>query len=442
MKRFFSLLLALLLALSLPACTVEEAPESESTTPDSESTSAPEAESTSDESTGLPNYLIPIDVSWHFGCIGSPANSAGYAYQIHENAEDYSYTDVIELGRKGTRVSFIAPRGISAKSSEYLVLSSWEKDGDEWVIDFGRPNIAGASELIVENTKEGVKYTYISARDNECIRFCYRSGQKSADEPFTFPVIYKESTQEPGTAEDILKVVEWADNDKSRAYYDVLEGVTMSVIGDSYFHGSTLGKDYVWPALLSAKYHMNFNNYGIGGSTISNYVTEHNPMVDRFTAIKKNNPDIILVEGGRNDFGRSVPMGELGSMDTKTMMGATRYLLTKLKERFPNAVIIGITCWHTGTRQNEVGLVCDAYGEAMMAVCADMGIPCINAMDVKTMGVDMTSASFRSQYCLEPNDVSHLNFAGMKLVMPPFEKQIAEIYAAALAEKNGQNNQS
>jgi len=138
--------------------------------------------------------------------------------------------------------------------------------------------------------------------------------------------------------------------------------------------------------------------------------------------------DIIIVEGGRNDYNFNVPLGTLEDTTTKTMMGATRYLLTKLRERYPNAVIIGLTCWETGGNKNKDGHYCREYGQAMLDICADLGIPCINALDQGKMGVYMTDPNFRAKYCRDANDVSHLNDDGMKLVLPVFERYIAEIY--------------
>ena len=74
--------------------------------------------------------------------------------------------------------------------------------------------------------------------------------------------------------------------------------------------------------------------------------------------------------------------------------------------------------------------VCDNFKARLDRVCADMGVPCINAMDQTATGVKMTDASFRSKYCMNPNDISHLNADGMKLVFPVFEKAIADFYAA------------
>lgn len=222
--------------------------------------------------------------------------------------------------------------------------------------------------------------------------------------------------------------------------YDVLEGITMSVIGDSYFAGKGLeDTSKVWPALLATKYNMEFNNYGMNGSTISNYAGgDYNPMVDRWEEIADNDPDIIIVEGGRNDYNQDVPMGEVGSADKATMMGAATYLIKSLQEKFPDALIIGVTCWEVGGIPNDQGYTCSEYGRAFIEVCVNLGVPYIDAMDSETMGVYMTDASFRRQYCISYDDISHLNVEGMKLVLPAFEKQIAENYQQFVNQKESE----
>lgn len=229
--------------------------------------------------------------------------------------------------------------------------------------------------------------------------------------------------------EETLTLEEWIEKDKERAYYDVLEGKTIDLIGDSYFAGHILDPSQVWPSLLAEKYGMTCVNYGINGSSLSNYTTENSPMVDRYESMPDNDPDIVLVDGGRNDYNLNVPIGEDGSTDTKTMKGALRTLLTGLQEKYPGAKIICITVWEVGNKANGLDLVCSDYGRAMIEVCEDMGVACINAMDSEDIGVDMTDIRFRRQYCLTHSDISHLNLEGMKLVLPVFEAHIAEIYS-------------
>ncbi len=363
-----------------------------------------------------------LSVGWNVGYIGSATNGHGYANATNTTEKNYAFTDVIEIAKKGTKLTFTDMGGGSTSNNAYVV-SFWKKDGANWVLDTSAANIAGGGQQVIA----GNVYTYISSADNECIRFCFRSNGTN-----NRPTVYSSQTNEPGTLQSVVDAAaahaKWLEDDKARAFYDVLKGKTLSVIGDSYFAGNGLDPELVWPALLAEKYDMVFNNYGKNGSTMSNFVTNKNPMVARYGQIARNNPDIIIIEGGRNDYNKDVPMGENGSTDTKTMKGAARFLITKIKERYPTATVICLTVWEVGGGKNGAGYYCSDYGRALLEVCADMGVPCINAMDQTATGVKMTDPAFRAKYCMKPTDISHLNADGMKLVFPYFEKTIAELY--------------
>lgn len=369
-----------------------------------------------------------LDTKWNIGYVGSSTNPYGYANGIHPTEVNYAYSDVIEIAKKGTKVTFTDIFAGSTSANAY-VLSFWKKEGSEWVIDLSKHNIPGGGQYVISSGAAGVVYTYISSEDNECVRFCFRSNGAS-----NRPTIYSAETNEPGTLQGIVDsattLEKWIEEDKNRAFYEILKGKTFTVIGDSYLAGNGLDKSLVWPALLAKKYDMVFNNYGMNGSTISNYVLTNNPMVVRYKTMADNNPDIVIIEGGRNDYNKHVPIGENGSTDTKTMKGAARFLITKIQEKYPNALIICLTVWEVGGGQNNAGNYCSDYGKALLEVCADMGVPCINAMDQEATGVKMTDSAFRAKYCMKPTDISHLNEDGMKLVFPVFEKAIADYYAA------------
>lgn len=220
-------------------------------------------------------------------------------------------------------------------------------------------------------------------------------------------------------------------------FYDVLKGVKFYALGDSYFAGSGIDKSEVWFALMAKKYKLSFENYGIGGSTISNFTTDRNPMVDRITSMALGKPDIILFEGGRNDFSQVTPLGGADSRDSKTFQGAVRLCLERLHKRYPNALIICCTNWNFGGTHG----IADCYGYAKafkeVADQYDYSV-CINATNLNRIPVDVRDENFRHNYCIGDNDISHLNPEGMKYVEPYFEEWIAFYYAAF---KNGTLNE-
>ena len=203
-------------------------------------------------------------------------------------------------------------------------------------------------------------------------------------------------------------------------------------MGDSYFGGSSLGKEGTWVNMLGEKYGMNYINYGIGGSTMSDYVTTNNPMVQRFKSMKKGDADIILLEGGRNDRTKEVPIGDFESRDSKTFMGSINIMLDSMLKTYPNALIILVTPWYHTGKVAATGLSNVDYANAMRSLAEyrnDPRIVCLYAADPNTIGVNMNDASFRAKYCIAENDVSHLNLDGMKYVLTYMEQFIASEYA-------------
>ena len=215
-------------------------------------------------------------------------------------------------------------------------------------------------------------------------------------------------------------------------FNNLLMGITMYAMGDSYFGGSSLGKEGTWVNLLGGKYGMDFINYGIGGSTMSDYVTDKNPMVIRYKNMAKGDADVILLEGGRNDRSKEVPLGDFESRDSKTFMGSINIMLDGMLKTYPNALIILVTPWyHTGTVA-ATGLSNVDYANAMRDLAEyrnDKRIVCLYAADPNTIGVNMNDASFRKKYCVAENDVSHLNAEGMMYVLPFMEQFIAAEFA-------------
>ena len=227
---------------------------------------------------------------------------------------------------------------------------------------------------------------------------------------------------------------EWLEKSKESYYASILEGLTINALGDSYFAGDGIEKDQVWLSLLAEKYGINMNNYGKGGSTVSNYETTRNPMCDRYVSMANNNPDIVLFEGGRNDFNREgLSVGEVDSYDTKTFAGGLNVTIEGLKAKYPNAMIVCISNWNFP--DTKYGHDYTDFAYMMKAVAERQGVYFIEACDPKISGIDMSDKLFRLKYCIKESDVSHLNYAGMKIAMSYFEKVLAEYYQDFLSKK-------
>ena len=210
-------------------------------------------------------------------------------------------------------------------------------------------------------------------------------------------------------------------------YSDIFGGKTAYFIGDSLFAAHGIGKENSWIALLCDKHGMTHANHGIGGCTLSACEDGPNPIINRYEEMPAEKPDFIVIEGGRNDYNKGAAFGSVAEKDRTTYLGALSMLVDGLRERYPDTPIIAVSFWRTGSVNKNTGISSNAYVEAMLAACEELGIPAVNAYDDPECPVDMTSPEFRAEYSFGPGDVCHLNAEGMKLVMPFFEKKLAEI---------------
>jgi len=220
------------------------------------------------------------------------------------------------------------------------------------------------------------------------------------------------------------------DMDTNNVYYDVLHGKRACFIGDSLFGGHSLGRDGTWIAMLAEKYGMEHVNLGTNGCTLSACEGGANPIIKRYTDIPDTPCDLIVIEGGRNDYNKCAEIGEVGG-DIATYKGALSALIEGLREKHPEAILVAVTFWKVGNRANAKGMSCNEYTRAMMDVCSEMGVECIDTTNAEESLIDMTVSELRAQFCLVPGDVCHLNRMGMKRVLPFFERKLAEILAKA-----------
>lgn len=243
---------------------------------------------------------------------------------------------------------------------------------------------------------------------------------------FKFAKSYKAEATAEATAAKLI--AEYDD------YYDVLEGIKMYAIGDSYFGGSGLGQHQTWVNLMGNKYGMVYHNYGIGGNTLAQAEgigANSPPMCKRYTEMPLDG-DIYLLEGGRNDRHYSVPFGTNDDMSQTTLKGAFNIMIKHLREKAPNALIVLVTPW---SHKNESGYLGtnDDYANAIRELAEyynDPHVVCLYAADVNFTGINMSDSACRSKYCLSSSDVSHLNADGMYMVMPKFDKFIAGKFAS------------
>ena len=392
-----------------------------------------------------PNTAEILDLTWHLGYVASFSHATTPDKLVSgPSGGMYSYTDVFVVPKAGTTVTFTddntnsnGDRGYASASA--YVVSSWIRSGEDWILNPNGIHYSGSgstlSEILIAN-KNGVTYSYTTSADHEALRLCYRSGETAAFRPSEYPAVKAQYTGAKGTAVNRLALKKWIDDSKKDFYASELEGVTVNILGDSYFAGNGLDQTYVWPALLAQKYGWSFTNYGKNGGLVSSYQNKDSaPMVTRYRSMRDNDPQIVILNGGRNDYNHNVPIGTVDSTDPNTFIGALNVIIGGVKEKYPNAMILFTTVWNFTNTNSASSLTYLDYAQAMVAVCEAQGVYCFHAYDPDVSGVNMRDPKFRQKYCMKPTDISHLNLDGMKLVMPNFEKFIASCYADFLGKQ-------
>ena len=210
----------------------------------------------------------------------------------------------------------------------------------------------------------------------------------------------------------------------------VFQGDSITDAGRDKRNYHDLGKGYPkYAAEQMVKDHpdveFEFINFGISG----------NRTCQLFDRLYKDGiefqPDVISILIGINDIWHRYGDGRIETTDAQLALNY-RSILERLRAQ-TNAMIVMITPWNYPDEGKSLTRL--DYANAMKAVAEEQGIYLIDASIVEDTGVNMMSSNFRKQYCKNPDDVSHLNAEGMKLVMPNFDKLISACYTDFLSKQ-------
>ena len=228
-----------------------------------------------------------------------------------------------------------------------------------------------------------------------------------------------------------------------------LQGLNVLALGDSLFGGDYLQDHETWLALLAAECHWNMTNLGRDGWTVCYNPEAYDPGANVRNSIYKHlaedanykygstsyyntgyatskkaeDVDLIILEGGVNDYGWKLPLGTVNDKDGSTVLGAWMEIVDMLLVKYPNAKIMFLTSWYVeGTNAkgaSRMDYVRNGLFDLVEKVYADeerVGI--LDGGNPKVTGVNMADAAFRAEYGKtgSPNDTNHLGAKGMKLM--------------------------
>ncbi len=198
-------------------------------------------------------------------------------------------------------------------------------------------------------------------------------------------------------------------------------------LGDSITDGSVAScvENAYWNVLARNTGAKRFG-YGIGGTRIAKQINPSSESIyDRFFGSRVDemieDPDIVVVFGGTNDFGHGdAPFGDHSDRTEDTFCGALHLLMEKLINRYPAAMIVFMTPLHRLSEDNnvanELGIRANGtlkrYVDAIIEAAAYYGIPVLDLY--RTSGMQPRIPVIQELYMpdgLHPNDAGHARLA-------------------------------
>ena len=206
-----------------------------------------------------------------------------------------------------------------------------------------------------------------------------------------------------------------------------LKGKTVSFLGDSITEGAWVEDkaknrfDNVVGEILNLG---KVNNYGIGGTRIAHQTVPSEKArhdLDFCARCFDMDPasDVIVVYGGTNDYGHGdAPLGKVGDTDRTTFCGSVDYLIRKIRELYPTAVLVMMTPAH---RINDAlapqkkkdlfgitGQPLKDYVSSMIEIARLHNVPILNLYE--QLGIDPNRSEDCEKYTadgLHFNDLGH-----------------------------------
>lgn len=225
-------------------------------------------------------------------------------------------------------------------------------------------------------------------------------------------------------------------------------------IGDSLFAGTEgnkpCTKEQQWIGILAKSGSWNFTNLAVAGQTVSftqtinlanhygvksiwqalcceqfyEYGTPLNFKMGSPDKTKKDEVNMILLEGGPNDFGKGVPFENGANTPTtySCFKGAYKMIIDHLLEEYPFACIVCVTPWQSNDTTTVQGYTRNQYYcDGLIHIIKEYyaGHKRVGVIDARNF-VDVSDRSLAY-------DNFHLNPTGMQIMaseMQPFIQQI------------------
>lgn len=197
-----------------------------------------------------------------------------------------------------------------------------------------------------------------------------------------------------------------------------LEGLKANFLGDSITegHGVENLEDTYWNVLKRECGLAEARGYGIGGTRIARQtLPSENPRhdLDFLSRVEEMDADADLVVffGGTNDFGHGeAPIGQMSDRSPYSFYGACHCLMRSLIQKYPDAVLVGMTPLHREVEERGGRRLLD-FVRAEREVAEYYSIPLVDLY--AGSGIQPQVEILKERYC---PDGLHPNAAGHRLI--------------------------
>ena len=204
-----------------------------------------------------------------------------------------------------------------------------------------------------------------------------------------------------------------------------LKGKVITFLGDSITQGvGVVNQENRYDERLKKQYKFTALNMGLSGSRIAynSKPTPDNPQFDLYFCGRAQticpDSDIVVIFGGTNDYGHGdAPFGSFDDDSPVTFCGAVRYLVRKVREICPGAVIVYMTpakrydCNDFGAYQSPDKKMLVEYVDAIIKICKEENVKILDLY--RDLGIDATVPEQNKKYLA---DGLHFNDDGHEVI--------------------------
>lgn len=175
---------------------------------------------------------------------------------------------------------------------------------------------------------------------------------------------------------------------------------TWYVIGDSISDTNLLPQTKYMTILGNKFNNLTINNVGKDGSHFTNKTTGYSTFATLLGKLPSNEPNVITIFGGVNDYIQSCTIGDISSTDTSNFYGALNSFVAALNSKYANAKKLFIIplnmragVFSTNSNStNSLGNTLQQYRDAIIAVCKANNIEYIDLHADSELQPDLISS--------------------------------------------------